>query len=513
MEKKYIINPFAQKGRIITGDTFIGRYENLKAIASNVTNQAMPNNLAIIGYPRIGKSSLAKQSIIEQKSELIADKKIPIWIDFSKFSNKNAFFKFLVRYSSDELKKNNLFDGIEPYVSEVLKQETWDDITYAIEKYFEYTIGQGYYFIFILDEFDEARSIFHSNVEAFKMLRELAYDSQKYGVAIVTTSRRSIKEIEVKSDCSSSTFNLIFSKEYLRTYNDTELEAYFQLYEQIGVKLNENQKKRVLYYCGGHPYLLAFLGFEIVECYKNSESIENIDAIFDKIRLSVLEYYEQLIELLKEDKTFEKILQILFGPVINVIDDDIKELRDTYGLLQDIEFADNDKGLVAFSTHFQEYLQNVGKKIDFWSLWINLETSLRELITNTFKQKHQEEWQNMLIAYFPLFFNGIETEDKKIKGAIHKRKNAREDYKSDNLLDYLDAQPLFEIILSKNGWNNYFKEIFGGDKAKKDFQKKMELIIMIRNPYAHSRFHSINPTTVQQAEIYCKEILEVLQSI
>ena len=366
MEKKNIINPFAQKGRIITGDAFIGRFENLRSVASNVTDQAMPNNLAIIGYPRIGKSSLAKQAIIEQKAELIKEKKIPIWIDFSKFSSRDAFFKYIVRYSFDELKKLDVLLDAQTYVSDVLQQENWDDLTYYIEKYFEYTISEGYYFIFILDEFDEARSIFKGNAEAFKMLRELAYDSNKFGVAWVTTSRRSIKEIEVKSDCSSSNFNLIMTKEYLSCYNQEELQAYFQLYENIGVQLTEEQKSKIVFYCGEHPFLLASLGFEIVEKFRHNEPIEDIDIVFGKIRISILDYYEQLIDLLKEDKTFEKMLQILFGPVINVIDDDITELRDTYGLLKDLPLPDGDKGLMAFSQHFQEYLQNLGRKIDFF---------------------------------------------------------------------------------------------------------------------------------------------------
>lgn len=513
MENKNIINPFAQKGRIITGETFIGRFQNLKSVANNVIDQNMPNNLAIIGYPRIGKSSLAKQGIIEQRQNLIEEKKVPVWIDFSKFSNRNSFFKYLVRYCFDELKKIGALDeDIKIIANDIFNQENWDDLTYNIERFYEYTVSLGYYFIIILDEFDEARGIFHNSSEAFKMLRELAYDGQKYGFAVVTTSRRSIKEIEVKSNCSSSNFNLIFTKEYLTIYNETEILSYFQLYENIEISLTQEQKEKILYYCGGHPYLLASLGFEIVEYYKQNNSLldVNIENIFSKIRLHFLEYYEQLIDLLKEDKTFEKMLQILFGPMINVTDDDIKELRDTYGLLKDLHLLGGDKGLIAFSQHFQEYLQNLGRKVDFWSLWTNLETSLRGLITKVFQEKHQEEWQNQLIAFFPIFFNGLETDEKKIDGAIQKREKSKDDYKSDNLLDYLDAQPLFEIILSKNVWNNYFKDIFGGDKGRSDLEKKMQLIIKIRNPYAHSRFKSIKPTTVQQAEIYVKEILNMV---
>lgn len=498
MENKNISNPFAQKGRIITGSTFIGRFESLKAVATNVTDQSMPKNLAIVGYPRIGKSSLAKQGIIEQKTNLIAENKIPVWIDFSKFANREAFFRYLVRYCFDELKKLSLVDDeMQRLYNEAFNQKHWDDLTYCVEKFYEYTVSMRHRFIIILDEFDEARSIFHSNSEAFKMLRELAYDGEKYGVAFVTTSRRSIKEIEVKSDCSSSTFNLIFAKEYLKMYDSQEVLAYFQLYKNIGITLSDIQKESILYYCGGHPYLLASLGFEVVETFKKGVEILDIDNIFSKIRLSFGEYYEQLLDLLKEDKTFEKMLQILFGPIINVTEDDIEELKDTYGLLTEIALPNNDKGLIAFSQHFQGYLQNVGRKIDFWHLWTGLEIAVRELITQIQKKKHQDNWLAVLKSRHQDMFNKAE----KI------RDEARESYKNENLLYYLDAQPIFEILIGSKSWND-FKDIFGGDKAKIEIQKKIELIVEIRNPYAHSRFSGITPTKVQQAELCCKEILD-----
>lgn len=108
---KNISNPFANKGRIITGKNFIGRFEGLKTVAGTVTYLPMPNNLAIIGYPRIGKSSLAMQAIIQKKACLLNENKIAVWIDFSGFSSREAFFKSLVRYSFEMLKRSvNMID-------------------------------------------------------------------------------------------------------------------------------------------------------------------------------------------------------------------------------------------------------------------------------------------------------------------------------------------------------------------------------------------------------------------
>lgn len=497
-------NPFSGYGRAISGQRFIGRDKYIRTIENRVTKQKDPNNLALIGYPRIGKSSLAEQAIMQLESQLTAEKKIPILINFGTYEDAHSFFRTLVIKAYDYLEEHFEIDDIlsKPYQKIQNEGLSWSVLKSEVERFFEKATKQGYRFIFVLDEFDSARIIFKDNYAAFQELRELGYRGT-FKVTFVTTSRRSIKEIEIQC-AANSVLDLIFKKEYLSMYSEREIDEYFGLYENIETPLTAQDKEKIIYYCGGHPYLLAALGFEIVETFREDGKF-SVSEIFEKIRLDFEDYYEQLITLLKEDKTYEKMLQILFGPMLNVTEGDIKELRDIYGLLEEINLPNNDKGLVAFSQHFQEYLSNIGQKIDFWSLWTTLETKMREVVTKVMEAKFGETWMTELESIFPTHFIGDKSIGK--EGAISKRDKAREDNKSDSLLDYLDAYPLFEIVLSKKCWND-FKDIFGGDRAKADFEKKMQLIIKIRNPYAHSRFHAINSTTVQQAEIYCKEILD-----
>jgi hypothetical protein len=501
----YIENPFSGYGRAISGLRFIGREKYIRTIENRVTKQKDPNNLALIGYPRIGKSSLAEQAIMQIERELVAEKKIPILISFGTYENVHSFFRTLVIKAYEYLEEHFEVDAIlsKPYQKIQDEGLSWTSLKSEVERFFEKATKKDYRFIFVLDEFDSARIIFKDNYAAFQELRELGYRGT-FKVTFVTTSRRSIKEIEIQC-AANSVLDLIFKKEYLSMYNKSEIDEYFGLYENIKILLTEQDKERIIYYCGGHPYLLAALGFEIVETFKE-EGKFSVSEIFEKIRLDFEDYYEQLITLLKEDKTYEKMLQILFGPMLNVTDGDVKELRDIYGLLEEINLPNNDKGLVAFSQHFQEYLSSLGRKIDFWSLWTTLETTMRKVIETIMKKKYEENWQEKLKELFPAQFFGIP--EKNIKGAIDKRQYAKEDNKSDNLLDYIDAQPIFEMAMSKE-FEDDFKTIFGADKkVKGEFMQKIQLIILIRNPYAHSRFQAIKPTTVQQAEIYCKEILD-----
>ena len=507
-----IINPFADKGRIVTGANFIGRFEGLKTVANTVTDLPMPNNLAIIGFPRIGKSSLAKQSIIQKKEWLTSENKIPIWIDFSGYSNREAFFKSLVRHSFENLKrsKKEIDDDLQEKASEVLEREKeWDDLKYDIEIYFETVRSKGYYSIFVLDEFDEARNKFANNSEAFRELRNLGYNAAQYGVAFVTTSRRSIRDIEIQSNVSS-TLDGIFGKEYLRMYNKEEITEYYRLYKNINLQLNDNQKYQIDYFCGGHPYLLATIGFEIVEKFKEGQQID-IEVIFQKTQLQFFDYYEQLIALLREDKTFTYLLQILFGPKINVKPADIIELQ-VYGLIKKGE-----KYFIAFSEHFQNYLKYKEREesieIETWQLISRAEKGLRQLILNVFMDNFGDEWEEKYLEKYA----DIPSKKKRLNEIFEMLRSA---YQRDveeygnlalniTLLDQTYIHQLFDYFILFS-WNDLFCDIF--KKDKKYWNNAKKYLERIRNPMAHQKLQVLLESEIKKAEEYCKEIIAIVEN-
>jgi hypothetical protein len=492
---KNIENPFVAYGKMIEGKNFIGRQSFVRAIENRLTKTFGDDkgNMALIGYPRVGKSSIAAQSTLNIQSILQEQKKIPIWINVGLYESRNAFFLGLVTsvfyyFEDHDISINKLERAFESTQKE---NQSWSSLIVNVQRFFSLINNSGYSIIFILDEFDYARVLFKNDPNAFQGLRDLAY--RNFGVNYLTTSRRSIREIEVQST-AISTFDGILSKDYVSLYNADDIDEYYAKFEKIGLILSAEQKSQIQFYCGHHPYLLAVLGYEIVEDFKENLDID-LSKNFNNVELNFIQHYEQLVELLKEDRTFDKLLQILFGPILSVSDDDIKELKNYYGLIQEFNLPSDDKGLKVFSAHFQEYLYSLGRNVDFWALWSNLELSLREVILRVMKAKHKDNWLNVLRSRHGSFFEKAE----------ETRNNAREDNKSENLLDYLDAQPIFEIVYNSKNWND-FKDIFGGEKVKNEFVKKMELIIKIRNPYAHNRFKSINANSVKQAEIYCEDI-------
>jgi len=509
---KNISNPFANKGRIITGKNFIGRFEGLKTVAGTVTDLPMPNNLAIIGYPRIGKSSLAMQAIIQKKACLVNENKLVVWIDFSGFSSREAFFKSLVRYSFEMLKRsgNMIDDEIKEKASDVLEKDRyWDDLKYDIEIYFEAVRAKGYYTIFVLDEFDEARTKFQNDAVAFRELRNLGYNAEKYGIAFVTTSRRRIRDIEIQSKVSS-TLDGIFGKEYLTMYNGKELAEYYRLYEDVGIQIDDDHKQRIEYFCGGHPFLLASLGFTIVEAFKENQKI-NIDDVFKKTQLQFLDYYDQLIALLREDSTFVKLLQILFGPKIDIKPYDIDELL-IYGLIKK-----GDKYFIAFSQHFQNYLKFKEREekieIETWQLISQAEKGLRQLVLEIFIENFGENWKQ---GYLNLYAD-IPEKKNRLCEIFERLESAYqrdiEQYGSLALsltpLDETYVHQLFDYFILFS-WDDLFRPIF--QKDKKYWKKVKDDLELVRNPIAHQKIQLLLDSEIRKAEEYCTEILSIVKS-
>ena len=96
--------------------------------------------------------------------------------------------------------------------------------------------------------------------------------------------------------------------------------------------MSDDSRERVLFYCGAHPYLLEMLGCEIVEMFRQNREID-VNKAADTISQSIFEHYNDMIRLLREEGTLDKLIQILFGPVIDVKHADVTELQN-YGLIK-----------------------------------------------------------------------------------------------------------------------------------------------------------------------------------
>lgn len=492
-------NPFSDYGKIVRGERFIGRGQIIGVVESRIIQPTNPGNLAIVGVHRIGKSSLVYKTIIEQRAKLTGKGILPIWRGLSSYDQSSEFFRSLVdEYVSEMEDLGWLTERIQRSANRALESNaSWD----RIKRFFKDVQNTGYGVIFILDEFDDARNLFKGET-AFQRLRELA-DYPDYRLSLVLTSRRNIRDVELSAG-SSSPFHNIFQVQRLGMFNDEDLEIYFSLFSSIGIQITETTREHILSYCGGHPYLLEMLGWEIVERFRHNQEQEiDVDTAANAILQSVFEHYDDVIRLLREDGMLNKLLQILFGPVIDVKQTDVTELQN-YGLLQPAENGT----YTTYSEHFHNYLKLHERSTEFaadlWPIWRDTEKALREVITTAMFNVHGSQWIERLEEERP----NLKSIFDECRKAQEKEERSFGDRASQNLIDFTYPADLFTILCAKGLWKPYFEPIFG--HTPNYWEHRKQLLAKCRNPLAHNRSEVLQVHELKIIEAYCQEILSIL---
>ena len=490
-------NPFADYGKMVHGERFIGRRAMITDIENRIIRPSNPGNLAIIGMHRIGKSSLAYKTVMEQKETFFAKKILPIWVGLASYSESSDFFRSLVEECVQELADLEwLTPDIQRSADRALEvNATWD----RIKRFFRKVQNAGYGTLFVLDEFDAARNLFKGET-AFQRLRELA-DYPDYRLSLLLTARRNIGDIERQAG-SSSPFHNIFQSQRLAMFSDEDLEAYFAQFSPVGISTSDEFRERVLFYCGAQPYLLEMLGCEIVENFRSNGTLD-VDKAAEATSLSIFEHYDDIIRLMREEGTLSKLLQILFGPAVDVSPLDVTELE-SYGLIKPGE-----EGIyVAYAEHFQDYLRLQERKPEFnadlWPVWRDTEKALRKVITTTMSDVHGDNWLVVLGKARP---NLKEIFDK-CRKAQQKEEKSFGDRASQNLIDFTYPAELFTIICAKGLWEPHFLPIFGNNRNH--WEQRKQMLAKCRNPLAHNRDNILQPHERRIVEAYCEEILAVL---
>lgn len=492
------VNPFSDYGTIVYGERFINRREGIRFIENRVIRPTEPGNLAVIGDYRIGKSSLVYHSVMARKDELLRKRRIPIWINLATFDQASIFFRSLVISSQDEIESLGWATDTIKLAAGRAFQDTvsWSEGYGRIQRYFEKVRQSGIRILFILDEFDHARHLFKGDVSGFQGLRELSYRPE-WRVSLITTSRRSLQSIELQTK-AISTLEGIFQNCYLGMFDDNAFEEYLARLSSVGIDTTAGIREGLVFYCGGHPYLLEMLGYEIVELFRDTNE-SDVNKAAKRVERSFIHHYEHMLGVLREDGSLSKILQILFGPVIDAQPTDAEELQ-RYGLIKTTEQGN----YVAFSEHFQAYLKMIGRNVDLWPLWRETEIALRRLVTGRMVNQYGEQWVDKLCKakpnLKPIFERCAEAQQKEEKSFGSRA--------SRNLLDFTYPRDLFDIIFTE--WA-MFKDVFGKDKTYWD--QRSQLLSKIRNPLAHNREQSLYDYERQTAEGYCREILATLEKM
>jgi len=481
-------NPFADYGSIVYGERFIGRKEEIKAVQNRIFGKAY-GNLAIQGLPRIGKSSLAWRAIIEYRKELEEKQIIPIHINSGSYESSQIFFGEIFSELHKRIRKiaNINIQLFQEIFDKFGKSSQQNERNNLMEEYFEILQEFNYRIIYIFDEFDSVRKYF--DVHDFQFLRALSYNPNTK-ICIVTVSRRMLSEIEKKGG-GGSNFHQTFDNIYLGMFNDEDLDIYWKKFFNSRVPIDATGKQKIYEFAGRHPFLLDLFNYHL---YNNlSENlIEAIVLTRDKLKLTILNNYKTILDLLAEENLTTKLLQMVVGPVYDISSTEAEKIE-RYNLV-----VKSKNGFAGFSNDFDNYLYIAKREIPIWKLWTETEIKLRNIVLVWLIERYGDNWVNKFRKV-----QGKEEFVTQLEFNQEKEKKSFPDTYSQNLLDFTYPADLFDKFM-RIEWT-WFKPIFGKDAN--DWKQKFDLLAKIRNPLAHNKENILKDFERDAAKAYCEEII------
>lgn len=519
MATESLNNPFSDFGSIVYGQRFIGREKALNVISQRVLGDNY-GNLAIMGLPRIGKSSLAWQGIMTKKEDLIEQKIIPTFFQSGICRDARGFFTQLALALHEEMAlsfNDDKYDNVAGPITKELVRAEEDSFRLLIMKYFKVVKRLGYRVIYILDEFDSVQKIFE--VADFQLLRELSYNPDTK-LCLVTCSRKTIQEIEAKNGAISNFYGT-FKDLRLGMFDDKDMVAYWDRVKSDNNELPETYTKRVEYFVGRHPYLLDVIN---EYCYRtNTFNLEdNTNTIVTDLKLQLWNQFKSIIDTLQNENIFDQALQLILGPVYNVTKiEEEKLLKYEFLKVVDSEYkldvlgrlvgAETSQGTyICFSDYYTQILdQNYIADVDYWPLWTTTEKKIRELIKIYIKESFSIDWETEIVAKYG---TNQKFTDSIWLDQFNRLKDTREkDLRlfpeaSIDLIDYTLTRDMYNVFMAK-AWD-WFGKVFPGQK--KDWGAKFTFLAEIRNPMAHNNREFISQDQILKATEYCNEIVRTI---
>jgi hypothetical protein len=522
---------FERTGQIIYGDRFIGRNYEINEIRKFVVDNRA--NVAIVGMPRIGKSSLAWQALMSCKETLVRDHKlIPVYIDVSTINTKGLFFSRMVskvvreiskiyQENQDKEWKSNL-----EHLNDMSRRIENDDLASLnndfydfFEDFFQLT---SYQIVYILDEFDKAQNLFDAS--DFLLLRETAYIPET-NLSYVTISRKSIKEIETKDKQNLSNFHGTFNKYiHLNVFSCEDMVSYWKRLEPQ-LTFTNIEKENIVYIAGHHPLFLDLCCLQTVST-PNAPIIESAN-----LREKLYDEFDQIIDMLDEKGLLSTTKQVVIGPPQSIDKQKIDKLLD-FGFLNvvkaskkasllSITCGDPDEdSYILFSDYFtQLFYFKFFLDIDYWPQWNTTENKLREIVEIFLEERYGKNWANI-----------IEQENISDPDWMDRWKILMERFVKNKRI-YFQSTISSPVIVAETGeiyyqfikkyWNVWFSQIFTPIKnnelvfsnstisiSNRSWEEIFGFLMKVRRPFAHTNTYILSKEDEIVAKGYCDLVLK-----
>lgn len=502
-----INNPFKSVGKVVTGENFIGRESSIKELQTRVLNMPLAN-AAIVGLPRIGKSSLMKQVFIENADSLWETEKIVVvWYSFVDYKDDEIegrpedVFLDIIQAIVRALKFRKFIDeDVNEYarraaVPGIRFQQLSSEITGFFD---ELTIINKIGVIICIDEFDYSKEVFSRSY--FQLLRSITDDYSN--VAVVTTSRRSILDIEKDSGGGSSFYETCLHV-FLKPFNDKEVA----LQRSLAGNLSDEEDALLDNAAGNHPYLNALV---LSKYYQSRDMEGSIDESYQDI----LSYYNRLFQrVLKRDRLDDKVIYIYSGFFDAVSQDEEEYILKKYGLFKAVQTSDSDMQqfeYVPFCGSFNEYMRQLYRKNPYKLIWPRAERSIKLIISHALESKYGKEHFDWLDPVELIFAtNKGKNHFARLKNQMEEELVHYPENGSDNIVDQFYPKDFNHFI--KEFWDDSIGDILGHTLSY--WTKKIDFIAgKVRNPESHSRL-LLDAETISEATFICKEIIECAEKV
>ncbi|WP_406859543.1 ATP-binding protein [Streptomyces sp. HUAS MG47] len=494
-------NPFATVGHPVHGAAHAGRAHQIRVLRQRVLEQPTAGATAVIGPPRIGKSSLAYHLFMRPEALAEYPRLIPVWMNVR---TGGGIAQVVLRLVED------VWEALEERAPEQDRRITaayeravapgmeWVEAQTETQEFLRLVRRRGWRVVLILDEFDAAREVFRSQPGTFQALREFAYNLD-WNIGLVTTSRRELREIVDMADPDESTFAGIFRSVFLTCFDEPDLTELAGRVDGVEPEDLARTTRRLAELTGGHPYLASVLLDRV--CSAEADHLPLATALerhVDPLPAEFSYYYRDLAGLLDADGRLRALLEVVLGPQLVVTPDDAQVL------LQQGLIVVRDDTYRAFSQDFQEYLTLIGRQLGHWDQWMAVEGRVRDLVDDGFTGRYGEEWPDELRAKRPKL-TAVLDKCEELRAREARAYGARA---SARLLDFTYPRDLYDLMASH--WD-VFGKLLGKDKAY--WSERFSLLAKVRNPMVHNRMSVVTPVEQRMFGVYCEELMELLDRL
>ncbi len=495
-------NNIFEIGRVVTGNSFIGRKTLLDEYINMVYGGGKKPCLSIIGVPRSGKTSFAKKLL-----DFECNDTIKIYIDLGTLKEFKDLWVYFVQKCLSccrKLQKDNT--ELENIAKEIYSTDNYILLKSSVESFLECLADINERVILVIDEFDAATKVFQGEDSYFEFCREV-FSNGRFLLTVIVISRKMLSTI-VKEAYQTSTFSGIFYTQYFKGFNAIDMEEYWNVFKKEEIILSEEQKNNIIYYAGNSPYLLSILGYNIINTINMGKPID-IDFIFQNDCKLINEYYRNIINHLDRDGSKDKLMAIVIGPKYRITRHDKEDLKNLGYLVDDGEEYMENTPFITFSHYFTEFLRIEQKaNTPIWPELIGVEKLLKQIIRKELQQlfssknfKNQRDLiQSIITCNVEDTLNML---DSFIKDSS--KKFSRE-------VDYIDVISLKQACdIIKKYWAEFFSRYFNYDDIS-IWEEKFKACGKARNPIAHGHEDYLSIEECNQITSYCQEIHKIITS-